>query len=80
MQVVKGIRRDTRCPKRHCGADARVKHPLREYCYDACFDLSVDNAPAGALLAVVSSNTPAVKRMPTIVNYNFSPDMGRMTA
>jgi IS66 C-terminal element len=31
----------------------------------------------GALLAVVGSNTPAVKRMPRVVNYKFSPDMGQ---
>jgi len=40
----------------------------------------VDDASAGALLAIVASNTPAIKGMPRIVNYNFSPDMGRMTA
>ena len=80
MQVMQGTRRNAWRPERHCGAYAGVEHPLREYRYDARFDLNVDDASAGALLAIVGSNTPAVKRMPRIVNYNFSPDMGRMAA
>jgi hypothetical protein len=48
--------------------------------YDARFDLNVEDGSAVPLLAVVSSDTLAVKRMPRIVNYNFSPDMDRMTA
>jgi hypothetical protein len=40
----------------------------------------VDDGAASPLLAVVSPDTLAVKRMPRIVNYNFPPDMGRMTA
>lgn len=80
MQVMQGTRRDAWGTERHCGAYAGIEHPLREYRYDARFDLNVDDASAGALLAIVGSNTPTVKRMPRIVNYNFSPDMGRMTA
>jgi hypothetical protein len=57
-----------------------VEHPLREYCYDARFDLNVNDASTGALLTVVGSDTPPEKGEPRIVNYNFSPDMGRMTA
>jgi len=40
----------------------------------------VEDGSTSALLAVVSSDLLAVKWMPRIVNYNFSPDMGRMTA
>jgi len=40
----------------------------------------VDDASASPLLAIVSSDTLAVEGMPRIVNYNFPPDMGRMTA
>lgn len=48
--------------------------------YDTRFDLHVDDAAAGALFAVVSSYTPAMEGMPAVVNFNFPPDMGRMTA
>ena len=80
MQVMQGTRRDAWRPERHCGAYAGVEHPLREYRYDARFDLNVDDASAGALLAIMGSNTLTEKWMPRIVNYNFSPDMGRMAA
>jgi hypothetical protein len=80
MQLNQDIRRNAWRPDLHCRTDPGVEHPLGKHGYDARFDLNVDDAPAGALLAVVGSNTPAVKRMPRIVNYNFSPDMGRMTA
>ncbi len=80
MQVMQSNGRDARRPERHCGAYAGIEHPLRKHRYDARFDLNVDDAPAGALLAVVGPNTPAIKGMPRIVDYNFSPDMGRMTA
>lgn len=39
-----------------------------------------DAAANGALFAVKGSYTPAVKRMPGVVNFNILPDMGRMTA
>jgi hypothetical protein len=80
MQVNQCIRRDAWRPDLHHRADPGVEHPLGKYGYDARFDLNVDNASAGALLTVVGSNAPSEKRVPRIVNYNFSPDMGRMTA
>jgi len=40
----------------------------------------MDDTAAGALLAVMRSNSSAIKRMPAVVNFNFLPDMGRMTA
>jgi hypothetical protein len=80
MQVAQRIRRDPRRPERHYDADAGVEHPLRKCCNDARFNLNVDDASASALLAIVSSDTSTVERMPAIVNFNFPPDMGRMTA
>ncbi|MFL6605725.1 MAG: hypothetical protein ACJ8R9_30975 [Steroidobacteraceae bacterium] len=38
------------------------------------------DAAAGPLLTVLGSYTSAVERMPAVVNFNFTPDMGRMTA
>jgi hypothetical protein len=64
MQVAQRIRRDLRSPERHDGA-----HPGDVY-----------DAAASALLAILSSHTSAVEGMPRVMNYNFLPDMGRMTA
>jgi hypothetical protein len=80
MQVNQSIRREAGRPKRHYRANPGVEHPLREYGYDTRFDLNVDDASTGALLTVMGSDTPPEKGVPRIVNYNFSPDMGRMTA
>jgi hypothetical protein len=80
VQIPQGIQRDPRRPERHAGADAGIEHPVRKYCYDARFDLHMNNAAGNALLAVMRTYTPAVERMPAIVNFNFLPDMGRMTA
>lgn len=80
MQIPQGIQRDSRRPKGHAGADAGVEHPVRQYCYNTRLDLDVDDAAACALLAVMRSYTSAVERMPAVVNFNFPPDMGRMTA
>lgn len=80
MQIPKGIHRNERCAEDHAGADAGVEHPVRKYRYDARLDLNMDDAAAGALLAVMRANSAAVERMPTVVNFNFLPDMGRMTA
>ena len=80
MQISQGIHRDPRCSEGHAGADAGVQHPVRQHRYDAGFDLDVHDASTRTLFTVVSSRASAVKRMPGIVNFNFLPDMGRMTA
>lgn len=80
MQIPQTIHRKARHPELHARANTCVEHPLWQYRYDAGFNLDVHHAPAGTLLAVVSSRAAAVKRMPRIVNYNFLPDMGRMNA
>jgi hypothetical protein len=80
MQIPQRIRRNDRCAKVHAGADAGVEHPDRKYRYDTRRELNMDDAAAGALLAVMRTNSSAVERMPAVVNLNFLPDMGRMTA
>jgi hypothetical protein len=39
----------------------------------------MDNAAANPLLAVLRPQTAPIERVPTIMNFNFLPDMGRMT-
>ncbi len=64
----------------HAGADASVEHPLWKNCYNTRFDLNMHDAAVSALFAVLRTYVSAMKRMPAVVNYNFPPDMGRMTA
>jgi hypothetical protein len=80
MQVTEGIYRDSRYPERHAGADAGIQHPVWQCCYNIRLDLNVNDAAASALLAVMGICTSPMERMPAVVNLNFTPDMGRMTA
>jgi hypothetical protein len=80
VQVTQGIYRDSRRPERHASADAGIQHPIWQCRYDTRLDLNMNDAASGALLAVMRIRTSAVERMPAIVNRNFAPDMGRMTA
>ena len=80
MQISQRINRNLRRPEGHAGADASVEHPVRKYCYNTRFDLDVDDATISALLTVMRTYMSAVERMPAVVNFNFSPDKGRMTA
>ena len=80
MQISQGIHGDSRCSQDHAKADARVEHPVRQHRYDAGLNFDVHDATTRTSLGVVSSYASAVKWMPGIVNFNFLPDMGRMTA
>jgi hypothetical protein len=80
MQVTQDSRRNPRTPQCHCRADARIQHPCRQGRDNTRFDLDVDEASAGALLAVVNPYRTTVVGMPAVMNHNFLPDMDRMTA
>lgn len=80
MQVTQSIYRDARHAECHTGTDAGIQHPLGQRRYDTRLDLNVNDAAGRALLAVMGICTSTVERMPAIVNFNFTPDMGRMTA
>jgi hypothetical protein len=80
VQVTQGTNRDSWRPERHACADAGIQHPVWECCYDTRLDLNMNDAAGSALLAVMGICTSAVERMPAIVNFNFLPNMGRMTA
>jgi hypothetical protein len=80
MQISQRIHGDSRCSEGHAAADTGVEHPIRQHRYDAGLDLDVHDATTRTSFAVVSSHAAAVKWMPRIVDFNFLPDMGRMTA
>lgn len=80
MQLTQGARRDARSSELHCGADAGIEHPLRQHRDYAGFNLNVNDPTASALFAVESPYGPTVEGMPRVVDFNVSPDMGRMTA
>jgi hypothetical protein len=56
-----------------------VEHPASNHDHDAGSNLDVDYFAVGALLAVFAPDAPPIQRVPAIEDFNFSPDMGRMT-
>jgi hypothetical protein len=80
MQVTQNSRRNPRSSQRHRGANAGIEHPRWQGRYNTCLNLDMDDASAGALFAVVNLYATPVVGMPAVMNYNFLPDMGRMTA
>lgn len=63
----------------HADARDRIQHPCRQRSYHAGRHLDVNKPAAGALLTVVPTDTAPVQRMPTVMDLDFLPDMGRMT-
>jgi len=78
VQVLQGVCRDAGRSQDHAAANPGVEHPLRQYRYDAWFDLDMYYGAASTLLAVPHEQSTPVERVPAIVDFNFSPDMGRM--
>jgi hypothetical protein len=79
IEVRQGLHRYLRLSQLHRGTGRAVEHPPfygRRY---SRFMLDNDDSGSAALLAVVKSNLPAVKRMPAVMDLDFFPDMGRMS-
>ena len=78
VQVDQSFDRNAWYADRHASTNDRVQHPRGYQCHYACGCLDVDKPSRAALLASADLNTASVQRMPTIVNFNFLSDMGRM--
>ena len=63
----------------HPGAHSRFEHPSRDYDDDARRRLKLDDVPRGTPLAPDQPDRAAVEGMPTIMDLDELPDMGRMT-
>jgi hypothetical protein len=71
-----------RCPRRaqfHARATHGVEHPSSDRDYYAWFNRDVNDLAVGALLAVLAPDAPSIQRVPPVEDFNFLPDMGRMT-
>ena len=80
MQFPESVDRDARCAEGHSSTDTGIDHPLRQYRYNAGCDFHMDNPATRTLFAVLHPQSLTVKRVPTILDLNFLPDMGRMDA
>src|SRR4051812_13477497 len=63
----------------HACARDRIEHPRRHDRDDAGLRFDLHESPGDTLLAAAEANATPVEGMPAIVDYDFLPDMGRMT-
>jgi hypothetical protein len=80
MQLNQRRHRDTRRADLHPGAGDGVQHPRRDYRHYARCGLDIGKATSAAPLAAVQPDTTPVEWVPTIIDLNLVPDMGRMIA
>ena len=80
MQLNQRRYRDTRCAECHSGAGGGIEHPCRHHDDHAGRHLDVSNLAAGTPLHRLAPNAPPIEGVPTVTNFDFLPDMGRMTA
>ncbi len=62
----------------HADAGGRIEHPGGHHRHDSGRHLDVDEPTRRPVLARLNAESPAVQRMPTVVNDGILPDMGRM--
>jgi hypothetical protein len=72
--------RDPRRPQAHSRTGGRVEHPCRHHDDDTGRRFDVNDFAAGPLLDILTPNAPPIERVPAVMDLNFLPDMGRMTA
>ena len=80
VQVAQRRHGDPRFGEHHDGTRDGVEHPCRHHFDYARLGFNMDDTAGTALLNIANLCAPAVQWMPAIVNFNFLPDMGRMTA
>jgi hypothetical protein len=78
MQLNKRRYRDARHAELHPSTGNRIQHPCGHHRDHAGRRLDMDELAGNALLAVMSPDTTPIEGVPTVVDLNFLPDMGRM--
>jgi len=78
VQIPQGVYGNARCTKFHGRAAGGIGHPGGQYRYNTWGYFDMQYTAVGTLLAVMQPQTAPVTRMPTVVNRNLLPDMGRM--
>jgi hypothetical protein len=79
MQLNKRRYRDARHADLHRSTGNRIQHPCGHHRDYAGRRLDMDKSAGDAPLAVMSPDTTPIEGVPTVIDLNFLPDMGRMT-
>jgi hypothetical protein len=79
MKIDKCLCRNVSGADRHPRTGRRVKHPCRDDNRRAWLSLYDHDIGVGALLTIKTADRSPVEGMPSVVNLDFLPDMGRIT-
>jgi hypothetical protein len=80
MQLSQRRQGHARRAKGHPGAGGRIEHPRGHDDDHAGRRFDVNDLAAGAPLGVLAAQAPPIECVPAVTNFDFLPDMGRMTA
>lgn len=79
MQLDQARCRHPRGAEPHPGADGRIQHPCRDNDDHAGRHLDMHDLTAGPPLGVEPPKAAPMQRVPAVADFDFLPDMGRMT-
>src|ERR1700680_2166438 len=79
MQLIQRRYRHARCAEGHSDAGGGIEHPCRHHDDHARRHLDVNSLATDAPLNILAPNAPPIEGVPLVTNFNFLPDMGRMT-
>lgn len=79
MKIDERRHRNVRRADRHRRTNRRVKHPCRHDNRRARFSFNDHDISTRALLTIKAAHSSPVKRVPSVMNLDYLPDMGRIT-
>jgi hypothetical protein len=78
VQIAQGRYADARLVEKQSGARGGIQHPFGYDLNLAVARIDMDDPASAAPLNISNLDATAKQRMPTIMDFNFLPDMGRM--
>ncbi|MFK4449071.1 hypothetical protein ABH944_009112 [Caballeronia udeis] len=78
VQIAQGRYADARLAENESGASGSIQHPFGNDPNLTVARVDMNDTTSAALLNISNLDATTKQRMPTIVDFNFLPDMGRM--
>jgi hypothetical protein len=78
LQIAQGRYADARLAENQSGASGSIQHPFGNDPNLTVARVDMDDPTSAALLNISNLDATTKQRMPTIMDFNFLPDMGRM--
>jgi hypothetical protein len=78
VQIAQRHHGDSRVTKLHARTRGSIQHPPGNHLDRTASGIDVDYSASAALLNISNLDAVPIQRVPTIMDFNFVPDMGRM--